>query len=260
MPQRKNRSEGSLATRRIEPGYGQPHDRKGIPFQAGGEVAAGQGRCRIQAPGNNTVRFALNVWAGWAPIVLANNGFKAGQEWTAGDGEKFKVELVLIDNPVAMRDAYAAARFRSAGRRSIWFRCSSRASSTRRAIRARARMMPGSTSRSISRTAATGSWSRKHQDRRRPARQEDRAGAELSLALLCAQHAGFRWSSTARSPYDLHGGRLPGGGRIQFTKRKSPPVCPGRLTFTTFEDQGQPPAGDDPGRQPADRRRLVRPR
>jgi NitT/TauT family transport system substrate-binding protein len=57
---------------------------------------------------NNTVRFALNVWAGWAPIVLANNGFKAGQEWTAGDGTKFKVELVLIDNPVAMRDAYAA--------------------------------------------------------------------------------------------------------------------------------------------------------
>ena len=57
---------------------------------------------------NNTVRFALNVWAGWAPIVLANNGFKAGQEWTAGDGQKFKVELVLIDNPIAMRDAYAA--------------------------------------------------------------------------------------------------------------------------------------------------------
>jgi NitT/TauT family transport system substrate-binding protein len=57
---------------------------------------------------NNVVRFALNIWAGWAPIVLANNGFKAGQEWTAGDGEKFKVDLVLIDNPVAMRDAYAA--------------------------------------------------------------------------------------------------------------------------------------------------------
>ena len=57
---------------------------------------------------NDTVRFALNVWAGWAPIVLANNGFKAGQDWTAADGKKFKVELVLIDNPVAMRDAYAA--------------------------------------------------------------------------------------------------------------------------------------------------------
>jgi NitT/TauT family transport system substrate-binding protein len=57
---------------------------------------------------NNTVRFALNVWAGWAPIVLANNGFRAGTDWTASDGQKFKVELVLIDNPVAMRDAYAA--------------------------------------------------------------------------------------------------------------------------------------------------------
>jgi NitT/TauT family transport system substrate-binding protein len=57
---------------------------------------------------NDTVRFALNVWAGWAPIVLANNGSKAGEEWTAGDGKKFKVELVLIDNPVAMRDTYAA--------------------------------------------------------------------------------------------------------------------------------------------------------
>jgi NitT/TauT family transport system substrate-binding protein len=57
---------------------------------------------------NNTVRFALNIWAGWAPIVLANNGFKAGQEWKTADGKPFKVDLVLMDNPVAMRDAYAA--------------------------------------------------------------------------------------------------------------------------------------------------------
>lgn len=54
------------------------------------------------------VRFAINVWAGWAPIVLANDGFQPGKEWTAADGKKFKVELVLIDDPVAMRDAYAA--------------------------------------------------------------------------------------------------------------------------------------------------------
>jgi NitT/TauT family transport system substrate-binding protein len=56
---------------------------------------------------NNAVRFAINVWAGWAPIVLANNGFKAGKVWKTPNGEEFKVELVLIDNPVAMRDAYA---------------------------------------------------------------------------------------------------------------------------------------------------------
>jgi ABC-type nitrate/sulfonate/bicarbonate transport system substrate-binding protein len=57
---------------------------------------------------DNTVRFALNVWAGWAPIIYANNGFRAGKVWKGADGKEFKVELVLLDDPVAMRDAYAA--------------------------------------------------------------------------------------------------------------------------------------------------------
>lgn len=57
---------------------------------------------------DNTVRFALNVWAGWAPIIHANEGFKAGKVWKTSDGKEFKVELVLIDNPIEMRDTYAA--------------------------------------------------------------------------------------------------------------------------------------------------------
>ena len=57
---------------------------------------------------DNTVRFALNVWAGWSPIILANSGFKPEKVWKTPDGKDFKVELVLIDDPVAMRDAYAA--------------------------------------------------------------------------------------------------------------------------------------------------------
>jgi NitT/TauT family transport system substrate-binding protein len=57
---------------------------------------------------DRTVRFAINVWAGWAPIILANNGFKAGKLWKTPGGKDFKVELILIDDPVAMRDAYAA--------------------------------------------------------------------------------------------------------------------------------------------------------
>ncbi len=57
---------------------------------------------------DNTVRFALNVWAGWGPIIFANDGFKPGKAWKTADGQDFKVELVLIDNPVAMRDAYAS--------------------------------------------------------------------------------------------------------------------------------------------------------
>lgn len=59
---------------------------------------------------DNTVRFALNVWAGWGPIIFANDGFKSGKIWKNPDGEDFKVELVLIDDPVAMRDAYAAGQ------------------------------------------------------------------------------------------------------------------------------------------------------
>lgn len=57
---------------------------------------------------DNTVKFALNVWAGWAPIIYANNGFHSGKVWKTADGKEFKVELVLMDDPVAMRDAYAA--------------------------------------------------------------------------------------------------------------------------------------------------------
>jgi len=57
---------------------------------------------------NRTVKFALNVWAGWAPIILQNEGGLAEKEWTTPSGETFKVELVLIDNPVSMRDAYAS--------------------------------------------------------------------------------------------------------------------------------------------------------
>jgi NitT/TauT family transport system substrate-binding protein len=54
------------------------------------------------------VKFAINVWAGWAPIIYANEGFKPKKAWKTPDGKEFKVELVLIDDPVAMRDAFAA--------------------------------------------------------------------------------------------------------------------------------------------------------
>ena len=57
---------------------------------------------------DRTVRFAINVWAGWSPIIFANNGFKAGKLWKSPSGKDFKVEIVLIDDPIAMRDAYAA--------------------------------------------------------------------------------------------------------------------------------------------------------
>ncbi|MEI9811605.1 MAG: hypothetical protein WDO18_02535 [Acidobacteriota bacterium] len=73
---------------------------------------------------DRTVRFAINVWAGWAPIIFANNGFKAGKIWKTPNGKDFKVELTLIDDPVAMRDAYAAGNVHVGWARSTWSRCS----------------------------------------------------------------------------------------------------------------------------------------
>jgi NitT/TauT family transport system substrate-binding protein len=67
-----------------------------------------KGISNYTAMSDRTVRFAINVWAGWGPIIHANNGFKPGKAWKTPGGKDFKVELVLIDDPVAMRDAYAA--------------------------------------------------------------------------------------------------------------------------------------------------------
>ncbi|HEU0034419.1 MAG TPA: OmpA family protein [Kofleriaceae bacterium] len=53
------------------------------------------------------VRFAVNTWAGWAPIIWANNGHKAGKVWKDAKGQDFQVELVLADDPVAMGNTVA---------------------------------------------------------------------------------------------------------------------------------------------------------
>jgi NitT/TauT family transport system substrate-binding protein len=57
---------------------------------------------------DRTVKFAINVWAGWAPIIYANGGMKAGKLWKDAKGGEFKVELKLVDNPVNMATVYAA--------------------------------------------------------------------------------------------------------------------------------------------------------
>jgi NitT/TauT family transport system substrate-binding protein len=67
-----------------------------------------QGISNYKPMADRTVRFAINVWAGWSPIIYANGGFKPTKAWKTPAGRDFKVELVLIDDPVAMRDAYAA--------------------------------------------------------------------------------------------------------------------------------------------------------
>jgi NitT/TauT family transport system substrate-binding protein len=81
---------------------------KEYTFVAASRLPAVQGISSYKPMADRTVRFAINVWAGWSPIIYANNGFKAGKLWKSPGGKDFKVELVLVDDPIAMRDAYAA--------------------------------------------------------------------------------------------------------------------------------------------------------
>ncbi|MEW6711271.1 MAG: phosphate ABC transporter substrate-binding/OmpA family protein [Candidatus Riflebacteria bacterium] len=54
------------------------------------------------------VVFPINVWAGWLPIIAANHGFAPNEESVFFKKYGFKVNLQLIDDPVAARDAYAS--------------------------------------------------------------------------------------------------------------------------------------------------------
>jgi len=81
---------------------------KEYKYVAAAKLPAVKGISTYKPPVDRTIRFAINVWAGWSPIIFANNGFKPGKVWKAAGGKDFKVELVLIDDPIAMRDAYAA--------------------------------------------------------------------------------------------------------------------------------------------------------
>jgi NitT/TauT family transport system substrate-binding protein len=85
-----------------------PTTVKEYAFVSESKLPAVQGAAGYKKLEDGTVKMALNVWAGWAPIIWANQGFKAKKEWTTADGKKFKLDLVLIDDPVAMRDAYAS--------------------------------------------------------------------------------------------------------------------------------------------------------
>ncbi|MCX7046485.1 MAG: ABC transporter substrate-binding protein, partial [Candidatus Sumerlaeota bacterium] len=57
---------------------------------------------------NKIVKFPINVWIGWLPIVAANHGFAPNKESVFFKNYGFQVDLKLIDDPVAALNAYAA--------------------------------------------------------------------------------------------------------------------------------------------------------
>jgi NitT/TauT family transport system substrate-binding protein len=102
--------QGGGAGQAEAPDSNAPTTVKEYKFVAASKLPPVKGVSSYAPMKDRTVRFALNVWAGWAPVIFANQGMKAGKEWASPRGKKFKVDLVLIDDPVAMRDAYAAGK------------------------------------------------------------------------------------------------------------------------------------------------------
>src|SRR5215813_13539965 len=54
------------------------------------------------------LRFSYNVWSGWLPVIAANRGTKPNAESVFAKKYGFRVEMVLMDDPVVARDAFAS--------------------------------------------------------------------------------------------------------------------------------------------------------
>src|SRR5690606_23062863 len=61
-------------------------------------------------PNEKIVKFPINMWIGWLPIVAANHGFAPNEDSVFFKEHGFKVDLTLIDDPVVARDTFASGR------------------------------------------------------------------------------------------------------------------------------------------------------
>src|SRR4029079_17639542 len=57
-----------------------------------------KGISTCQPMADRTVRFGINVWAGWSPIILAHNGFKPGKIREAAGGKGIQDRLGLREH------------------------------------------------------------------------------------------------------------------------------------------------------------------
>jgi ABC-type nitrate/sulfonate/bicarbonate transport system substrate-binding protein len=84
---------------------------KEYTFEAASRLPEVPGTADYTALGKpRVVKFAVNVWAGWAPIIWANQGSKAKKVWKDAKGNDFQVDLILADNPVDMGNTFAAGK------------------------------------------------------------------------------------------------------------------------------------------------------
>jgi NitT/TauT family transport system substrate-binding protein len=58
--------------------------------------------------GRLVVQFPINVWPGWAPIIVANNGLDPNDDSWFYKHYGFYVKLAIVDDPIKARDLFAS--------------------------------------------------------------------------------------------------------------------------------------------------------
>ena len=93
-----------------------------IPLLAGTNVATLVERSGIPAvsgvsdykketkDGKPVVEFPINVWPGWAPIIMANAGMEPNDQSVFAKKYGFYVHLAIVDDPVKARDLFASGQ------------------------------------------------------------------------------------------------------------------------------------------------------
>src|SRR6185503_4152196 len=57
--------------------------------------------------GKDIIEFPINVWPGWAPIIVANGGLEPSDQSVFAKKYNFYVKLSIVDDPVKARDLFA---------------------------------------------------------------------------------------------------------------------------------------------------------
>src|SRR5258708_953653 len=103
----------------IQAGREAPAD---IPLLIGTNAAALVDRSAIPAvtgisdyakptkDGKPIVEFPINVWPGWAPIIVANAGMEPNDQSVFAKKYGFYVKLSIVDDPVKARDLFASGQ------------------------------------------------------------------------------------------------------------------------------------------------------
>jgi len=60
--------------------------------------------------GKLVVEFPINVWPGWAPIIVANAGMEPNDQSVFAKKYGFYVRLSVVDDPVKARDLFASGQ------------------------------------------------------------------------------------------------------------------------------------------------------